>query len=239
MSSWGPDFPPNDFDDEDGPDSDQQAFAAYDDAWAERERTGSVDPSLLVAALKARRVPKGEYAEGTLLHRALFESWARGRPAKRMRGVILRHSIRSTLAIPGEIVDLFRDHTPEHMVIPKEFARSSRYGDSDDTQLELVPAGTFAARVPGWWKDCDDDGRTREIPVWLDPQSTPGRAYVMVGREIAGHTTVPLPVDAILRTATKRRKRVVADGGLWVKKKKDGTYRIKDLSISLPDPEAF
>lgn len=61
----------------------------------------------------------------------------------------------------------------------------------------------------------------------------------MVGREIAGQTTIPLAADVILRTATKRRKRVVADGGLWVKKTKDGTFRIKGLSIALPDPEAF
>ena len=61
----------------------------------------------------------------------------------------------------------------------------------------------------------------------------------MVGREIAGQTTIPLAADVILRTATKRRKRVVADGGLWVKKTKDGTFRITGLSIALPDPEAF
>lgn len=239
MSAWGPDFPPDDFDDEDGPDAAQQAFAAYEDAWRERSRTGSDDPSLLVAALKARGVPKREYAEGVLLHRTLFESWERGRTPKRMRRAMLGHSIRSTLALPAELIDIFRDHTPEHMAIPKELARSSRYGDSEDTELELVPAGTFAARVPAWWKDCDDDGRTREIPIWLDPQSTPGRAYVMVGREIAGHTTIPLAADAILRTATKRRKRVVADGGVWVKKTKDGAYRVKGLSVALPDPDAF
>lgn len=239
MSTLGPDFPPDDFDDEDGPDSDQRAFAAYEDAWGERERTGSADPALLVTALKQRSVPTGEYAEGTLLHRALFDSWARGRPPKRMRGVILRHGIRSTLAIPGEIIDIFRDHTPEHMAIPKEFARSSRWGDSDEGDLEFVPAGTFAARVARWWKDCDDDGPSREIPVWLDPQPTPGRAYVMVGREVAGHTAIPMEADTILRSATKRRKRVVADGGLTVKKTKDGTYRVKGLGISLPDPGAF
>lgn len=156
-----------------------------------------------------------------------------------MHGVIVRHRIRSTLALPGELIDIFRDHTPEHMVIPKEFARSSRWGDSKESDLEFVPAGTFAARVAGWWKDCDDDGRRREIPVWLDPQATPGLAFVMVGREIAGQTTIPRSADAVLRTATKRRKRVVADGGLWVKKTKDGAYRVKGLAISLPDPEAF
>lgn len=239
MSAWGPEFPPDDPEDAGEPSSDQRAFAAYEDAWTERERSGSADPSLLVAALKARSVPKSEYAEGTSLHRALFESWERGRKPKRMHGVILRHSVRSTLAGPRKIVDIFRDHTPEHIVIPKEFARSSRWGDSDESELEFVPAGTFAARVPGWWKDCDDDSRSREIPVWLDPQATPGRAYVMVGREVAGQTTVPLSSDALLRTATKRRKRVVADGGLTVKKTKNGDFRVKELLVNLPDPEAF
>ncbi len=239
MSNWDPYVPP-DFEDPNGPgSSDQLAFAAYEDAWRERERSGSSDPSLLVSALKARRVPKSEYADGTLLHRALFESWERGRKPKRMHGVILRYRLRSTLSAPGELIDIFRDHTPEHMAIPKEFARSSRWGDSDESDLEFVPAGTFAARAAGWWEACDDDGRSREIPVWVDPQATPGRAYVMVGREIAGHTTLPLWADTILRTATKRRKRVVADGSLLVKKTKDGDYSVKGLAISLPDPEAF
>lgn len=239
MSTSGPDLPPYDFDDEDEPDAEERAFAAYEDAWHERTRTGSTDSTLLVAALKARRVPKGEYAEGTLLHRVLFESWERGRPPKRMHRAALRHVVRSSFAVAGEIIDIFRDHTPGHMAIPKEFARSSRYGDSDESALEFVPAGTFTARVAGWWKACDDDGRSREIPVWLDPQSTPGRAYVMVGREVAGHTNIPMEADEILRTATKRRKRVVADGDLTVKKAKDGNYRVKGLAISLPDPEAF
>ena len=238
MSAWGPEVPP-DFDSPGAPGSAQLAFAAYEDAWRDRDRTGSGDPALLVAALTARHVPKSEYADGTPLHRALFEAWESGRRPRRMHGVILRYRLRSALAKPGEIIDIFRDHTPEHMAIPKEFARSSRYGDSEGSELEFAPTGTFAARVAGWWKDCDDDSHTREIPVWLDPQSTPGRAYVMVGREIAGQTTIPLPADAILRSATKRRKRVVADGGLWVRKTKDGTFRVKGLSIELPDPDAF
>jgi len=32
---------------------------------------------------------------------------------------------------------------------------------------------------------------------------------------------------------------VEADGDLLVKKTKDGTYRVKGLTISLPDPQAF
>ena len=238
MNTLGPELP-DDLDDAEEPGAEERAFAAYEDAWAERKRSGSTDPSVLVAALKGRRVPKAEYADGTILHRVLFESWERGRTPKRMHRAALRHVVRSSFAVAGEIVDLLRDHTPEHMVIPKEFARSSRWGDSEESDFDFEPAGTFAARVAGWWEACDDDGRSREIPVWLDPQATPGQAYVMVGREVAGHTTIPLEADTILRTAKKRRKRVVADGDLLVKKTKDGTYRVKGLMISLPDPEAF
>jgi hypothetical protein len=95
MSDFGPYVPP-DSENTDGPGSDQLAFAAYEDAWAERSRGDSADPSPLVAALKARGVPDSEYAEGTLLHRALFGSWERGRRPQRMHGVILGHRLRRT-----------------------------------------------------------------------------------------------------------------------------------------------
>lgn len=221
----------------DPPDDNQLAFAAYQDAWNERQRTQDESPQLLLDALRAKKVTKSEYAEGTRLHTVLFDSWQRGRKPSRMHGVILRYRFRSALALPGELVDIFRDKTPDHMKVPEEFKKFSGQSE-DETELEFTPAGTFAARLPGWYDALDpEDGRTRFLTVWLDPQVSPGSAYVMVGKEVAGTTAVPLWAHEILRAAPRRGKRRVADGDLTVKKKKkDGTFKLYGLSVWLPDP---
>lgn len=215
--------------------TDQQAFAAYEDAWLERDSTGRTSSDLLTAALQRRKVPACDYAKDTRLHGVLFDSWDRGRRPKRMHGVILKYRLGNIRAAGRELADIFRDTTPEHMKLPEELRPASRWSDRDEEVLAFTPTGTFAARIGSWYDAIDDDERERELPIWLDAGARPERTPVMIGSEIVGHTDLPEWAHTKLNGATKRGKRVVVAGGLWVKLRKNGTYRAREISVVLPD----
>lgn len=212
------------------PTANQQAFAAYEDAWVQREATGRTSPDLLVTALKAREVPVHEYAPDTRLHRALFESWEHGRRPTRMHGVILKYRF-------GRLRDGLSSHSPEQFELPDRLRPASKWGLWDEEELPFRPSGLFTARVGAWHEaaeDDDGDNPLRAIPVWLDTSSRPEQTPVMVGRELAGHSDLPERVHRQVFGASKRGRRIVVTGDLWIKRRKDGSYRIKKLLADLP-----
>jgi hypothetical protein len=213
------------------PSTAQRAFAAYEDAWSERDRTGRTSVELLVAALRARRVPAAEYAEGTRLRATLLGSWDRGRRPRRMHGVIVRYRLSSTL---DEVRALFGDDTPQPMRLPRDLVPARKAGPIDDVSLPFTPSGTFGARVRGWYEAVDDDERERAIPVWLDTSPRPEHVPVMVGADLAGHTELPTWAHALLVDAAHKGRRVVATGDLWVKRRKGDTWRVDAISVELP-----
>jgi hypothetical protein len=230
MDDWEPlPYEPWETDDEPGPDVARDAFAAYEEAWAERDRTGLVTSELLVAALRRRRVPVAAYAEGTRLRSALFGSWERARRPRRMHGVIVRYRLGRLLDVRG-----LGDDTPEHMRLPPELVPAHKWGPVEDASLPFTPSGTFGARVKHWYAAVDDGARERPVPVWLDTGPDPGRTAVMVGRELAGHTELPAPIHHLLAGAARRGRRVVVTGDLWVKRRKGDTWRADVMSVELP-----
>lgn len=212
------------------PSTAQLAFAAYEDAWFERDRSGTASVELLTAALRAREVPTSEYADGTRLHAALFGSWNRGRRPRRMHGVILRYRLGRLL----DVRSLFADDTPVQLRLPTELVPARTWGATEDTSLPFTPTGTFGARVRGWYEAVDDDERERPIPVWFDAAGRPELTPVMVGHELAGHTELPASVHELLAGATRKGRRVVATGDLWVKRRKGDTWRADVISAELP-----
>lgn len=212
------------------PNTNQQAFAAYEDAWAQRQATGRTSPDLLVAALKARNVIESAYGPETRLHRVLFGSWEKGRRPSHMHGVILKYRF-------GRLRDGLRDDSPEQFELPAGLRPASKWGLWDEEKLPFRPTGLFTARVGAWHEaaeDDDDDDPERTIPVWLDTGARPENTPVMVGRELAGHTDLPEWVHQQVFGATKRGRRIVVTGELWVKRRKDGSYRTKKIHADLP-----
>lgn len=212
------------------PSTAQLAFAAYQDAWSERDRTGRASVELLAAALRARNVPATEYAAGTRLHAALFGSWNRGRRPRRMHGVILRYRLGRLL----DVRSLFADDTPIELRLPPELVPTRAWSATTTASLPFAPAGTFSTRIAGWYQAVEDGERERPIPVWLDVGARPETTPVMVGRELAGHTDLPAPVHQLLTDAARKGRRVVATGDLWVKRRKGGSWRADVISAELP-----
>lgn len=212
------------------PTTNQQAFAAYEDAWAQREATGRTSPDLLVAALKARKVIESAYGPETRLHRVLFGSWDKGRHPRRMHGVILKYRF-------GRLRDGLRGNSPEQFEPPSGLRPASRWGLWDEEELPFIPTGLFTVRVGTWFDLADedeDDDPERAIPVWLDTHARPEQTPVMVGHALAGHADLPEWVHRQVFGASKRGRRIVVTGDLWVKRRKDGSYRIKKLLADLP-----
>lgn len=217
------------------------AFSAYHRAWTTRQTTGDPSDRLLVAELEKARVE--DVQPGSLLRETLWESWEKNRGPRRMHLTIARYRARALARVPGEIVDIFRDDTPEHLRIPDDLVKVSSWGGcaDDEVELALEPSSLLQARLPRWYAELPDDedgSRWREVPVWLDPTEAPGRARVLVHRDVVGTTTIGVAEHRILQTATRRGRRVVADGVLDFKRRKDGTFKVAGLSeMSLPDPE--
>lgn len=212
------------------PGPDQAAFAAYEDAWVERDASGRTSPDILIAALKARKVPARDYAAGTRLHSVLFDSWDKGRRPKHMHPTILKYRLGKVRGVRN----LFRNSLPEEMRHPQDVRRAGKlFGD--DTTLPFRPTGTFAARIAGWYDAVDDDDRDRDIPVWLDTASRPQKTPVMIGRELAGYVDLPPKAHARLVGATKKGRRLVAMGDLRVSLRNDGTYKAKKVTVVLPE----
>lgn len=214
------------------PSTDQQAFAAYEEAWAVRDTTGSASSDLLVAALRRRNVRARAYAPGTRLHRALFDSWNQGRRPKRMHGVILKYRLGKLRGarIAGA-------NTDTGIELPAGLRPASRWSLRDEEKLPFRPTGLFATRLPAWYEaaeDDDDDDPERYVPVWLDTSARPEQTPVMIGRELAGHTDLPAWVHQQVLGATKRGRRVVVTGDLPVKRRKDGTYKVRKIEAELP-----
>jgi hypothetical protein len=233
MDEWelGPHEPWDADTDVTGPSTDQQAFAAYEDAWAERDRTGRTSVELLVASLRARTIPEREYAEGTRLRAALFGSWDRGRRPRRMHGVIVRYRLATMV---DSVRDVFGDDTPEQMRLPRDLVPARSWGSTEDVSLPFAPSGTFGARIRGWYEAVDGE-RERPIPVWLDTSASAERTPVMVGRALAGHTELPASTHERLHGATRKGRRVVATGDLWVKRRKGDTWRADSITAELPE----
>lgn len=210
---------------------DQLAFAAYEDAWRERDASGRTSHDLLVGALKARTVPAQRYAVGTRLHDVLFSSWDKGRRPSRMHPTILKYRLGK---IPHGARTAFHGSMPEDMRRPSDVRRAGKLL-GDDTSLPFRPAGTFTARVGHWYHAIDDDDRTREIPIWLDTAARPINTPVMIGQHLAGHVDLPDWAHAQLLGTTKRGRKIVAMGDLVVKRRKDGTYRAKKVEVVLPE----
>jgi len=215
------------------------AFAAYADAWRVRESTGDITVHPLIAALEARRVDRKAWAEGTDLRATLWSAWERGRPPHRLHGAILRYRWRRVRAFPAEVRALFSSDLPADMQRPEGLAPTSTWthGEEDETELTFAPSALFRTRVHYWFEAADDGegDRYRLIPVWLDCREGETHTAVMIGAEIAGLTQVPPEHHRILTTARRRRKRIVADGELAVKRRKDGTYRPGPISVTLVD----
>jgi hypothetical protein len=207
----------------------QLAFAAYDDAWKLREASGSVCANTLTSALQARGVPAAEYARGTRLHRALYESWDAGRPADHMHRTILKFRL-------GLIRPEGRRNQPLELALPGHLKPAVGFTLRDPLKLPFTPSGLFSARVGRWWElaaDEDFDAR-RDVPVWLDIGSSPQAVPVMVGSELAGHTDVPQWLMQHMQLAPARRRRRVITGHLPVKRRKDGSWKTMKLRADVP-----
>lgn len=215
------------------PSTNQQAFAAYEEAWVERDATGSTNPDLLIAALRRRQVPARAYGPGTRLHRALFDSWEAGRRPKRMHGVILKYRF-------GKLRGARLDDAVSGIELPAGLRPASRWSLRDEERLPFRPTGLFTARLRAWYdavEDDDDDDPERYVPVWFDTAARPEQTPVMVGAELAGHSDLPAWAHGQVLGTVKRGRRVVITGDLLVKRRKDGTLKVKSLDAALPKPK--